>query len=60
MLFRLFLTIDSYFLIVAVITQIFNLIEVLVVLKGIATNEAKAEIEIQPLKAEVKTSMCSF
>ena len=43
--FFFFLIIDLYFLIAAVITQIFNPIAELVILIGIPSKEVKAEIE---------------
>ena len=43
-----FLIIDLYFLIHAVITQIFNPIAELVIPIGISTKEAKAETETHP------------
>ena len=48
--------IDLYFLILAVIAQIFNHTAELVIPKGMPSNEANAEIETQPLTAEVKVS----
>ena len=44
--FFFFLIIELYFLIPAVIVQIFNPTEELAILIGIPTKEAKAEIEI--------------
>ena len=52
MLLFLFLIIDFYFLIPAVIAQIFNPIAELVILIGIPIKEAKAEIEIHPVIVE--------
>ena len=49
-----FLIIDLYFLIPAVIAQIFNPNAELVISIGIPTNEVNAEIETQPLTAEIK------
>ena len=46
--------IDLYFLIPAVITQIFIVAAELVIPAGIPTNEANAEIETQPVTAEMK------
>ena len=46
--FFFFLIIDLYFLIHAVITQIFNPIAELVIPIGISTKEAKAETETHP------------
>ena len=45
---------DLYFLIPAVITQIFIVAAELVIPAGIPTNEANAEIETQPVTAEMK------
>ena len=45
---------DSYFLIPAVIAQIFNLTAVLVIPAETPTIEAKAELETQPLTTEMK------
>ena len=55
-----FLIIDLYFLIPAAIAQIFNPIAELVILIGIPSKEAKAEIEILPVIAETKTRKCSI
>ena len=49
MLLSLFLIIDLYFLIPAVIAQIFNPIAEFVISLGIPIQEEKAEIEIHPL-----------
>ena len=51
---------DLYFLIPAVITQIFDPTAELVMPTGIPTKEAKAEIEIHPVAAETKISKCSI
>ena len=51
--------IDLYFLIPAVTAQIFNSTAELVMPNGIPTNEANAEIETQPLTAEMKIINCS-
>ena len=53
-LFFFFLIIDLYFLVPAVITQIFNLIDELVIHTRIPTKEAKAEIETHPVIIETK------
>ena len=50
MLFPLFLIIDLYFSIPAVIAQIFIPTAELAILSGTPINEANAEIETQPLK----------
>ena len=54
--FFFFLIIDFYFLIFAVITQIFNPIEELVVPIGIPAKEARAEIETYPVNVKVTIS----
>ena len=53
--FLFFLIIDLYFLIVAVITQIFYSAAELVIPIGIPTKEAKEEIETHPVIAETET-----
>ena len=55
-----FLIIDLYFLIAAVIAQIFNPIAELVISIGIPLKEAKAEIEIHPVIIEPKIRKCSI
>ena len=57
--FIFFLKIDLYFLIPAVITQIFNPIVELVIPIGILTKEAKAEIETHAVIVEVTISKWS-
>ena len=52
--FFFFLIIDRYFLIPAVIEQIFNPVAELVIPIGTATKEAKVEIETQPVIPEAK------
>ena len=59
-LFLFFLFIDLYFLIPAVITQIFNPIAELVIPLGIPTKKTKAEMETHPVIVEVKISECSI
>ena len=54
--FSFFLIIDLYFLIPAVITQIFNPVAELVIPIGIPTKEAKAEIETHPVIVEITIS----
>ena len=54
MLFFFFLIINLYYLIPAVIAQIFNPIAELVIPIGMPTKEAKAEIEIYPVIVEAK------
>ena len=56
--FFFFLTIDLYFLIPAVITQIFIAAAELAILTGIPFEEAKAEIERHPIIAEAKICKC--
>ena len=51
--FYFFLIIDLYFLIPAVITQIFNKIAELVITIGIPTKEAKTEVETHPVIEEI-------
>ena len=58
--FFFFLIIDSYFLIPAAISQIFNPIAELVFPIGIPSKEAKAEIEIHPVIVEAKIRRCSI
>ena len=53
MFFLFFLIIDLYFLIPALITQIFNSIAELVIPIGIARKEAKVEMEAHPVIAEI-------
>ena len=58
-LFFFFLIIALYFLILAVTPQISNPIAELVVVIGIPTKEAKAEIETSPVTGEIEISKCS-
>ena len=58
--FFFFLIIDLYFLIPAVIAQIFNPTAELVIPIGIPNNKAKAEIEIHPVAVETKISKRSI
>ena len=58
--FFFFLIIDLYFLIFAVITQIFNPIAKIVIPIGIATKEAKAKMETHLVTAEIKISKYSI
>ena len=60
MLLLLFLNYDLYFLIPAVIGQIFNPAEEFVIPIGIPTKETKAEIEIHPVTAEANIRNCSI
>ena len=57
--FFFFLIIDLYFLIPAVITQIFNPIAELVIPIGVPTQVAKTEMETHPISVEIKISKCS-
>ena len=59
LLFLLFVVIDLEVLITAVITQIFNSIEELVIPIGIPTKEEKAEMEKHEVTVQVKISKCS-
>ena len=54
------LIIGLYFLIPAVTEQIFNPIAELVIPIGIPSNEAKVEIEIDPVIKEAKIRKCSI
>ena len=56
--FFFFLIIDLYFLITAVIAQIFDPIAELVIPIGILTKEAKAEMETHPVIVEAKIRNC--
>ena len=56
MLLLLFFIIDLYFLIPALIAQIFNPTAELVIPTGTQTNEANAKIETQQVTFEVKIS----
>ena len=58
--FFFFLIIGLYFLITAVIAQIYNPIAELVIPIGIWSKESKAETEIYPVTTEAKTSKCSI
>ena len=58
--FFLFLIIDLYFLIPAIITQIFHTIVKLAMPTGILIKEAKAEMETDPLTVEIEISKCSI
>ena len=55
-LFLIFLITDLYFLVPAVITQIFNPVVELVIPIGITTKKAKAEMETHPVIAEITKS----
>ena len=54
------LIVDLYFLIPAVIIQIFNPITELAIHVGIPTKEAKAEMETHPETVEINISKCSI
>ena len=54
--FLFFLVIDLYFLIPAVITQIFNPIVELAIPTGIPNKEAKADMKTQPIIIEITIS----
>ena len=58
MLLPFFLIIDLYFLIPAVVTQIFNSIAELVTPIGIPTKEPKAKMETGPVIVEIIISEC--
>ena len=58
--FFFFLIIDLYFLIPAVIKQIFNPTAELVIPIGIPIKEVKAEMEVLPVAIEIKISKCSI
>ena len=57
--FFFFLIIDLYFLIHAVIAQIFNPIAELVIPIGIPTKEAKSEMQTHLVIVEITISKCS-
>ena len=56
--FLLFMIIDLYFLIAAVNTQMFNPTSKLAIPIAISANEAKAEIETQPVTKGTKVCEC--
>ena len=60
MLLSFFLIIDLYFLIPAVMTQIFNPIVELAIPIEIPTKGAKAEMEAHPVIVEIAISECSI
>ena len=60
MLLFYFLIMGFYFLIAAVIAQIFSPIAELVIPNGITTKEAKAEMETHPVIAEPKIGKFSI
>ena len=55
-----FFIIDLYFLIPAVITQIFNQFAELLIRIGIPTKEAKADMEMHPVIVEITISEWSI
>ena len=58
--FFFFFIIDLYFLIPAVIAQMFILTPKLVIPTGVQNNEANAENETQPVTVEARISTCSI
>ena len=58
--FLFFLIIDLYFLIAAVITQIFNSILEITIRIGIPTKEEKVEMETHQVIVEISISECSI
>ena len=60
MFFFLILIIDLYFLISAVIMEVFIVITELTTPAGIPTKEPKAEIETYPVTVQAKISTCSI
>ena len=58
--FLFLLIIDLYFLVPAIIAQIFNHIAGLVISIRIPIKEAKSEMEIYPVTAEAKIRKCSL
>ena len=58
--FYFFLIIDIFFLIPAVIAQVFNLIAELVNPIRVLSKEAKAEIEIHSVTVEAEIRKCSI
>ena len=57
--FVFFLIIDLYFLFFSIITEIFNPFAKLEIPMRIETNEAKAETETHPARADIKINYCS-
>ena len=57
--FFFFLIIDLYFLIFAVVTEIFIFIAELAIPTGMPTKEGTEEIETHPVNVEAKISRCS-
>ena len=60
MFFFFFLINNLYFLIPAVITQVFNSTAELAILTVIPTKKTKAEMETHPAIVETKISKCSI
>ena len=58
--FLFLLIIDLYFLVPAIIAQIFNHIAGLVISIRIPIKEAKSEMEIYPVTVEAKIRKCSL
>ena len=59
MLLFLLLNFDLYFLIPAVIAQIFNLIAKLIIPIGMPSKEAKVQIKIHPVTVKIELKMSS-
>ena len=57
---QIFLFIDLYFLILAIIAQVFNPVTELVIPIGISTKEAEAEMETHPVVVKAKIRKCSI
>ena len=57
--FFFFLIIDLYFLIPAVITEIFIVIPEFAISTGIPTKETRTEVETHPVTVQAKISKCS-
>ena len=56
---QIFIFIDLYFLILAIIAQVFNPVTELVIPIGISTKEAEAEMETHPVVVKAKIRKCS-
>ena len=56
---QIFIFIDLYFLILAIIAQVFNPVTELIIPIGISTKEAKAEMETHPVVVKAKIRKCS-
>ena len=57
---QIFIFIDLYFLILAIIAQVFNPVTELVIPIGISTKEAEAEMETRPVVVKAKIRKCSI